>query len=246
MSTPFTLDRTVGSIVADDYRTAAVFNAHGIDFCCKGGRTIAEVCRAKAIAPDTLEAEIRQAIERDGGAGDDVKHWPLSRLIEHIERVHHRYVDARSITLMQFLNKLCTVHGDRHPELFAIREEFQACAQAMAAHMKKEELVLFPFINQLEKARSHDLPAPTPHFGTVENPVRMMMHEHDEEGERFRRIAALTSGYNPPADGCNTYRAAFALLKEFEQDLHRHIHLENNILFPKAVALEAELRHATA
>mgnify|MGYP000846221631 CR=1 FL=1 len=246
MSIPFTLDRTVGSIVADDYRTAAVFNAHGIDFCCKGGRTIAEVCRAKAIEPDTLEAEIRQAIERDGGTGDDVKQWPLSRLIEHIERVHHRYVESRSTTLMQFLNKLCTVHGDRHPELFAIREEFHACAQAMAAHMKKEELVLFPFINQLEKARLHDLPAPTPHFGTVENPITMMEHEHDAEGERFRRIAELSGNYTNPPDGCTTYGTAYAMLREFEEDLHRHIHLENNILFPRAKALEKELRHATA
>ncbi|HMQ75952.1 MAG TPA: iron-sulfur cluster repair di-iron protein [Flavobacteriales bacterium] len=236
--------RTVGSIVADDYRTAAVFNAHGIDFCCKGGRTIAEVCRAKAIEPDTLEAEIRQAIERDGGTGDDVRQWPLSRLIGHIERVHHRYVEARSTTLKQFLNKLCSVHGDRHPELLAIREEFETCTHAMATHMKKEELVLFPFINQLERSLRHDLTAPTPHFGTVDNPIAMMEREHDAEGERFRRIAILSRDYTSPPDGCTTYATAYAMLREFEEDLHRHIHLENNILFPKAKALEKELRRA--
>lgn len=244
MSIPFTLDRTVGSIVSDDYRTAAVFNAHGIDFCCKGGRIIAEVCRAKAIEPATLEAEIRQAIERDGGTGDDVKQWPLSRLIEHIERVHHRYVESRSTTLLQFLDKLCKVHGDRHPELFDIQREFQECAGAMAAHMKKEELILFPFINQLERSDLHGTTLPTPGFGAVDDPISMMEHEHDMEGERFRRIAALSKDYTNPPDGCTTYGTAYAMLREFEEDLHRHIHLENNILFPRAKTLEKKLREA--
>ena len=134
------------------------------------------------------------------------------------------------------------MHGERHPELFAIRDEFQGCAHAMAAHMKKEELVLFPFINQLEQARQHGMPAPAPHFGTVDNPIAMMEHEHDAEGERFRRIAELSDGYSNPPDGCTTYGTTYAMLREFEEDLHRHIHLENNILFPRAKALERELR----
>jgi regulator of cell morphogenesis and NO signaling len=242
MSTMPLQERTVGSIVADDYRTAAVFNAHGIDFCCKGGRSIVEVCRTKGLDPDALEREIRQATERESGASDDVQHWPLARLIEHIERVHHRFVESRSTILLQFLDKLCRVHGERHPELFAIRDEFQGCAHAMAAHMKKEELVLFPFINQLEQARQHGMPAPAPHFGTVDNPIAMMEHEHDAEGERFRRIAELSDGYSNPPDGCTTYGTTYAMLREFEEDLHRHIHLENNILFPRAKALERELR----
>lgn len=236
--------RSVGSIVADDYRTAAVFNAHGIDFCCKGGRSIAEVCKAKGIDPASLESEIQASLDRSNGTDDDVKGWSLGRLIEHIERVHHRYVEARSITLMQFLDKLCTVHGARHPELFAIREEFEDCTHAMAAHMKKEELVLFPFINQLEKAQLHGTTPPSPHFGTVDNPITMMEHEHEAEGERFRRIASLSQDYTNPPDGCTTYATAYAMLREFEEDLHRHIHLENNILFPRAKALDKHLRHA--
>ncbi|MFT3884049.1 MAG: iron-sulfur cluster repair di-iron protein [Flavobacteriales bacterium] len=238
--------RTIGSIVADDFRSAAVFTAHGIDFCCKGGRTIQDVCSAKGIDPTTLEQEIQASLSRDGAPADDPNTWPLARLADHIEQVHHRYVTERTPVLQQYLGKLCKVHGGAHPELFKIAEDFHGCAGAMAMHMKKEELVLFPFIRQLEKAQAAGAPPPTPHFGTVENPVRMMMHEHDEEGERFRRISALSNGYTPPPDGCNTYRAAFALLREFEQDLHRHIHLENNILFPKAVALEGQLRHASA
>lgn len=241
-----TPDRTIGSIVADDFRAAAVFTAHGIDFCCKGGRTMEEVCRAKGLDLATIEREITEALRHGRPLDDDPASWTLTHLAEHIERVHHAYVNARTQVLQQYLTKLGKVHGEAHPELHAIAREFAACAGAMAAHMKKEELVLFPFIKRLELAQREGSAPPVPHFGTVENPVRMMMHEHDEEGERFRRITGLTDGYTPPPDGCNTYRAAFALLQEFEQDLHLHIHLENNILFPKALALEKELRHATA
>lgn len=236
--------RTIGSIVAEDYRTAAVFSAHGIDFCCKGDRSLEEACRAKGLDQKTLESEIHQAIERDAGAGDDGKQWSLGRLIEHIERVHHRYVVSRTATLLQFLDKLCRVHGERHPELFAIQREFHECAGALATHMKKEELILFPFINQLEKAQLHGTQPPVPGFGTVDNPIAMMEQEHHAEGERFSRISELSNGYQNPTDGCATYLTAMAMLKEFEEDLHRHIHLENNILFPRAKALERELRTA--
>lgn len=238
--------RTIGSIVTDDFRAAAVFTAHGIDFCCKGGRTIQDVCNAKGIDPAALENEIKASLGRDAAPADDPNTWTLTRLAEHIERVHHGYVSERTPVLQQYLGKLCKVHGEQHPELFDIALEFDACAGALAAHMKKEELILFPFVTRLELAKREQSAPPVPHFGTVENPVKMMMHEHDEEGERFRRIAALSNGYTPPADGCNTYRAAFALLQEFEQDLHRHIHLENNILFPKAVALERALSNPVA
>lgn len=241
---PITLspERTIGSIVADDYRTAAVFSLHGIDFCCRGGRSLEEVCKKNGLDQATIEQELRQAMDRNDDTNEDYSTWPLSRLVEHIERVHHRYVESRSISLVQFLDKLVKVHGDRHPELFTIHSEFQECAGAMASHMKKEELLLFPFINQLEKAKQHITTLPTPHFGTVKDPIAMMEHEHDAEGERFRRIAELSNGYTNPPDGCTTYATAMAMLQEFEQDLHKHVHLENNILFPKALALERELR----
>lgn len=240
-----TPDRTIGSIVAEDFRTAAVFTAHGIDFCCKGGRTIEEACADKGIDPAVLEHGIAEALHGPAPA-DDPDSWTLTHLAEHIEHVHHGYVAQRTPVLQEYLAKLCEVHGDRHAELFTIAREFDACAGSMAMHMKKEELVLFPFVKRMELAKREGGPLPVPRFGTVENPVRMMMHEHDEEGERFRLIAQLTEGYTPPPDGCSTYRATFALLREFEQDLHRHIHLENNILFPKAVELERSLSHASA
>ncbi|MBK6884206.1 MAG: iron-sulfur cluster repair di-iron protein [Flavobacteriales bacterium] len=237
-----TKDRTIGSIVADDYRAAAVFTTYGIDFCCRGGRSVEEVCKQKNIDPATLENEIKAALARDAATGDDPKSWPLTKLADHIESMHHGYINQRVPVLQQYLDKLCKVHGGRHPELFDIAREFNECAGAMAVHMKKEELLLFPFIKQLEKAATDGSTPPTPPFGTVNNPVHMMMEDHDAEGERFRRIATLTNNYTMPADGCATYNAAFRFLNEFEQDLHRHIHLENNILFPKAIELEEKLR----
>ncbi len=234
--------QSIGSIVADDYRAAAVLTAHGIDFCCKGGRTVDDVCRTKGIDPVTLARDIEQALARDTRDGEDFKHWTLARLAEHIEQVHHHYVEQRVQVLQQYLEKLCKVHGERHPELFEIRDEFNGCAAAMAVHMKKEELVLFPFIKQLEKALREGGAPPLPHFGTVNNPVQMMMEDHDAEGKRFRHIKQLSWGYANPPDGCVTYSTAMRMLQEFEADLHKHIHLENNILFPRAVALERDLR----
>ena len=133
-------------------------------------------------------------------------------------------------------------HGDRHPELFEINRIFNESARDLASHFQKEENVLFPFIESLVKAQQSGEPLGEIHFGTVENPIAMMMHEHSVEGDRFEEIVKLTNGYTPPADACNTYKVTFAMLQEFENDLNRHIHLENNILFPKAIALEKQLR----
>ena len=134
-----------------------------------------------------------------------------------------------------------SVHGGRHPELIEVERLFSQTAGEMTAHMKKEEFILFPFIRKLTKAAQDGAQVNRPHFATVENPVAMMRHDHDEEGERFRKIGSLTDHYIPPADACTTYRVTFALLKEFEEDLHLHIHLENNILFPKAIDLEKKM-----
>jgi len=230
---------TIGEIVAEDFRTASVFSKYGIDFCCKGHRTLEEVCEKKNITVSELVEELSSVSNTSGGTTDFLS-WPPDLLIDYIEKKHHRYVEEKTPALLQFLNKLCNVHGERHPELFQINELFLGCAGDLAAHMKKEELILFPFIKKMLKAKRDGQPLEVPHFGTVENPVAMMKEEHINEGERFESIAQLTDNYNPPADACSTYRVAFAMLQEFEQDLHTHIHLENNILFPRAIALEKE------
>ncbi|MNR31126.1 Iron-sulfur cluster repair protein DnrN [compost metagenome] len=137
--------------------------------------------------------------------------------------------------IVPFLNKVASVHGDRHPELLEVQQLFRGCVEELTSHMQKEEQILFPFVRQLATGKSVQAP-----FGSVQNPINMMMHEHTAEGERFRRIVELTDNYMPPEDACNTYKVTFALLQEFEEDLHLHIHLENNIMFPRAIALEAK------
>ncbi|MDC6362875.1 MULTISPECIES: iron-sulfur cluster repair di-iron protein [Flavobacteriaceae] len=236
-----TLEKTIGQMVADDYRTAQVFKAHKIDFCCKGNRTLSEVASKKGLNLEALHEELDIIKDKNQGDQPDVASWPLDLLVDYIEKKHHRYVEEHIPILNQYLDKLCRVHGERHPELFEIFEHFKASAGELAMHMKKEELVLFPWVRKMVEGFADRETLEAPHFGTVRNPIQMMMQEHDNEGERFRKIAALSQDYTPPTDACNTYRVTFSLLQEFEDDLHRHIHLENNILFPKAEAMEKKL-----
>jgi len=232
--------KEIGQYVADDFRTAAIFSKYKIDFCCNGNRTVEEACNKKGIDSNMLLDELKQVLDSKGGESIDYKSWPLDLLAEYVEKKHHRYVEEKIPVLLQFLNKLCKVHGERHPELFKINELFKASAGELSAHLKKEELILFPFIKNMVNAKLTNSAIKSPQFGTVENPIEMMKHEHDTEGERFREIAELTDNYNPPADACNTYKVTYAMLEEFEKDLHLHIHLENNILFPEAIKLEQQ------
>ena len=236
----------IGEIVANDFRTAAVFSKHGIDFCCKGQRSIKEVCEKNNLNANSLSQELADVMNNKGGETIDYKSWPLDLLADYVEKKHHRYVVEKTPTIIQFLNKLCKVHGASHPELFEITELFTGSAQDLAAHMKKEELILFPFIRKMTEAKLYNRDIATPHFGTVENPVEMMKHEHEVEGDRFRKIVELSHNYTPPADACNTYKVTFAMLDEFEKDLHTHIHIENNIMFPRAIALEKTFEAAPA
>ncbi|WP_421801240.1 iron-sulfur cluster repair di-iron protein [Flagellimonas sp.] len=236
-----TLEKSIGQLVAEDYRTAQVFKAHKIDFCCKGNRTLTEVATKKGLNLEAISEEL-EAVRSNGQENlPDFKTWPLDLLIDYIEKTHHRYVEKQIPVLKQYLNKLNRVHGERHPELFDIFEQFNTSAGELSMHMKKEELVLFPYIRKMVAGPTGSEALEKPHFGSVSNPIQMMMEEHDNEGERFRTIAKLSNDYTPPEDACNTYRVAFSLLQEFEDDLHRHIHLENNILFPKSEKLEQTL-----
>ncbi|AXP80968.1 Iron-sulfur cluster repair protein YtfE [Mariniflexile rhizosphaerae] len=232
--------KQIGHFVAEDFRTAAVFTKYKIDFCCNGNRTIEEACTKKGIDSNMLIDELETVLSSKTDQTIDYKSWPLDLLAEYIEKKHHRYVEEKIPILRQFLDKLCNVHGERHPELFEINKLFTASAGELTAHMRKEELVLFPFVKRMVNAKLGHTTIQPPPFGTVENPIAMMMQEHDNEGVRFRQIAELTNNYTPPADGCNTYIVTFAMLNEFEQDLHLHIHLENNILFPEAIKLEQQ------
>lgn len=233
-------ENIVGEVVAQDYRAASIFKSRGIDFCCKGNRTISEVCEKENIDAKALVTELNQLSSQNEQKTIDYQSWDMDLLADYIEKKHHRYVTAKIPELKAYLNKVAKVHGDRHPELIEIEKLFAASAQELLAHMKKEEMVLFPYVRKMAVTTSVQKPP----FGTVQNPIAMMMHEHDNEGNRFRKIAALSNNYTPPQDACSTYKVAFALLEEFENDLHLHIHLENNILFPKAIASEQEVSYA--
>lgn len=229
---------TIGEYVAKDFRTAAVFSKYKIDFCCKGNRTIEEACEKKDIDSNQLMEQINTVLATKNDSAIDFKTWPLDLLADYIEKTHHSYVEEKTQVILPFLDKLCKVHGANHPELFEINELFIGCAGELAQHMKKEELMLFPFIKKMAKASLSEEPIVKPQFGTVKNPIAMMMEEHEAEGDRFVKIVTLTNNYTPPADGCSTFRVTYAMLADFEQDLHKHIHLENNILFPSAILLE--------
>lgn len=231
-------NKIIGELVAEDYRTASVFKSYGIDFCCNGNRSIGQVCEANKIEQSDIISKLEGALQNSDNSTTDYKSWPLDLLADYIEKKHHRYAETKIPEIKSYLNKIVNVHGRQHPELVEIETLFLQSAGELSMHMKKEELILFPYIRKMVQAEQHNDKPVKPHFGTIENPVAMMKHDHDTEGDRFRKIAALSNQYTLPMGACNTYRVAFALLKEFEDDLHLHIHLENNILFPKAIDLE--------
>jgi regulator of cell morphogenesis and NO signaling len=234
-------NQIIGELVAKDYRTASVFKKYGIDFCCQGNRTINDACQKKNIDSKSVVNDLDDVIQAQGDNATDYKSWPLDLLADYIEKKHHRYVVEKTAEILPYLDKICRVHGGRHPELIEINEHFNKTAGELAMHMKKEELILFPFVRKLAKAKQEGSNVIAPPFGSVQNPIESMMQEHTNEGDRFRKIEELSNNYTPPQDACNTYGVTLGLLKEFEQDLHLHIHLENNILFPKAIELEKEL-----
>lgn len=236
-----TAQTIIGDLVAQDYRTASVFKKEGIDFCCSGNRSIEEACSKKGIDSSSVLKTLEAVMTESSHQNTDYKSWPLDLLADYVEKKHHRYVKDKIVEIVPYLTKVASVHGSNHPELLEVLELFTGCAAELTAHMQKEEQILFPFVSAMVAGTGAK-----PAFGSVQNPIRVMMDEHTAEGERFRKIAALTNNYQAPSDACNTYRVTYALLKEFEDDLQLHIHLENNILFPQAVLLEEKLNAETA
>jgi regulator of cell morphogenesis and NO signaling len=230
---------TIKEIVTQDFRTAAVFEKYSLDFCCGGSKTIDQACSEKAIdaAPvfdDLLSHSSLPADSPFPGMG-------LSALIDHIVRKHHGYVRESIPALLAHTRKVATVHGQRHSEVIRIADLFQMVAQELQGHMMKEEQVLFPYIAALEAAEKTNARPPRSPFGSARNPIRMMEAEHESAGNALYEIRSLSTGYTPPEDACTTYRVSYLELQQFELDLHTHVHLENNILFPRAIALEEKL-----
>jgi regulator of cell morphogenesis and NO signaling len=229
---------TVGQIVAADFRAAAAFQAAGIDFCCGGRRTLGDACRDRGLAVE----EILKAIQRSCAEAEPAPRfteWEADAIAGFIVGTHHAYVRRALPILTGYTAKLARVHGGRHPELGEVAQLMEQVADEMSAHMAKEEQVLFPYIAAVAEASRLGRALPRAHFGAIENPIRMMEQEHESAGAGVARIRELTNGYTVPDDGCTTYRACFEELATFERDLHAHVHLENNVLFPKARTLVA-------
>ena len=228
------LTRSLADIVNTDHRAATVFEKYQLDFCCKGKRSLEQACRESAINAGDVAVEL-ESVTREKETGEA---WPEtpSGLIDYIVETHHSFVKRELPLIMGYLDKVSAKHGGRHPELVKIREEFAAVKEELEMHLQKEELILFPRIREIE-ALSATGKQPAIDRNYLLAPVLVMEHEHDDAGNGMARIRELSSGYMPPADACTTYRLSFAALDAFERDLHRHVHLENNLLFPKAVAL---------
>ena len=234
-----TSDVTVGDLVTRDFRAAAVFHRLGIDFCCGGGKPLGDVCRTKGLDPAQVVSEIDRACAAPDPAAPDYAAWSADTLTHHIVGRHHGYCRDVLPTIAAHARKLAQVHGAGHPELVEIAGLFEGVRDEMLSHMAKEEGVLFPYIDLLAASRRGGVaPFPAP-FGDVGNPIRMMEAEHESVGAAMARIRALTADYAVPADACTTWRITLQELEAFEHDLHEHVHLENNVLFPKARALAA-------
>jgi regulator of cell morphogenesis and NO signaling len=231
-------ERTVGDLAAEMPQTIRVFEAWKIDYCCGGKTLLVDACNAagKSIAAFLAQLETLAAIP--DGASYDWSAGTLNATAARIVATYHAYTREELETIAPIAAKVLSVHGERRPELAEVVSLIGELTADLLPHMLKEEQVLFPYVGQLEDAAVAMLPAPTPFFGTVKNPVRMMMVEHDRVGELLARLRAVTDGYAPPESACFSYRELYRRLAELELRTHEHIHVENNVYFPRAIALE--------
>ncbi len=237
---PVTETTTVRDIAAGSLAAVRVFEKYGIDYCCGGKRPLAAVCREKGYDPDAVQRELDAALAGNAVSDRDWNTAPLAALIEHIVRTHHDYLRRELPALEQRLEKVYRVYNERYgPTLIGLPDVFFNLRGELEMHIRKEEMILFPAIAAYEGAVLRGLPLPPTPFGTVANPIAMMEAEHESAGEALGRIHEITRDFAVPDYACVTYRALMSGLEELERDLHLHIHLENNILFPRAIALES-------
>ncbi len=226
-----TTERTLGEIAAGNPGAVRVFEKHQLDYCCGGDRPIEQACREKGLSVKQLLREVEQA-----AATEPPQDWTgrsLAELIDHIVSTHHAYLKAELPALEARIAKVLEAHGAAHSSsLVPLGHTFADMKAELSAHMMKEEMILFPLIKQMEAGT---------HYGSVSAPIRVMEYEHDSAATALREMRRLTSDYSLPPDACHTYRALFGGLRALEIDLHLHIHLENNILFPRAAELEEKL-----
>lgn len=234
------VSKTLAELVTDNIRSAIVFEEFGLDFCCRGNRSLSDACKEKNIEVEKVAAQLNELSEKTNGnlQADD---WSLDFLVDYIMNNHHQYVRKMIPIITLHADKVASVHGKNHPETIKIADLFLAVREELEMHMMKEERILFPQIKQMVLTKNEDGQFFPPSFGSIQNPIRMMEYEHTSAGDALYQIRELSNNYSHPEDACNTFKALYSELKEFEEDLHKHIHLENNILFPKSIELESEL-----
>lgn len=230
---------TIREIAIAAPATTRVFEEYKIDYCCGGRRSITEACAATGIDPAVLSKAISSVLETPKTGGQP-EQMDTPELIDHIIDTHHTFTQRELFRLSALMDKVSNKHGENHPELFKIKEVFFALSDDLTPHMKKEEAILFPYIQELARAKQSSRTPMLAPFGTVEHPIGMMQIEHEEAGSILAEMRRLSNDYTLPEGACPSYGALYFGLEELEKDLHRHIHLENNVLFPKAIELEQE------
>lgn len=229
----------VRDLVLEKPASARVFESFGIDYCCGGAQTLTEACKAASRALEEVNAALEKC--ESTASERDWRNAPLVELAQYIVDTHHAFTQAEISRLTSLISKVIAAHGGNHPELFRVQLTFAGLSEELREHMRKEEELLFPYIAQMEEAARTRRRPPEPMFGTVQNPVAVMIMEHEGAAQALERIRETTSDYFLPPDGCASYKALYQSLPAFAADLHQHIHLENNILFPRAIELENDL-----
>jgi len=232
---------SVGSIVGENFRAAKIFEKNGIDFCCAGAQTMEKACADNNIDISTLITELQESMQESDPETEFIKRLSISELVEYILKRHHTFVKEETPEISFLVDKIATVHGDLHPELSSVKEEFDEAAKNLSSHLKDEEEKLFPYIKMLLESQDSGKPIQKDSNFSLNSLLDGMMDEHTAEGDRFERLSKLTNDYAIPSDVCNTYLVTYKKLKAFQNDLHRHVHLENNLLYPKALELEKKL-----
>lgn len=235
----FNTETRVSDIALSDPTARRILEDAGVDYCCGGGKSLQDACMRANVPADVILEQLRQNGKRTEADESCWKHAPLAELTRHIQERHHGYVRDVIPRLRGMLAKVREKHGRRHREVGEIEKLFGDVAREMQMHMQKEEQILFPYIDALERSASGQGAIEPPFFQTVRNPIYAMMKEHDAAGELVHQIRTASNAYRIPEDACTTFRAAYQELEQFEKCLHLHVHLENNILFPRAVELEA-------
>ena len=232
--------KTVAQIALENPNAAREFEKLGIDYCCGGRKTLDDACVAAKLPVDAVLARLEKLSAQPSAGTKDVNAISLTDLVAHINGTHHVFVREECPRIQELAAKVVSKHADNHPELRQVQKIFGALASELSVHLMKEEQILFPFVVRLEESVLAGEPAPPAIFGTVVNPIGMMMREHDGAGEALRALRSVTNEYTAPEDACTTYRTFYQALQGFEADLHQHIHLENNVMFPRAVAMEGK------